>query len=169
MAVQFKIFFSGNLKRDFELYDLNSQKTTSLTEPTTSIVNNFIPYHALMSGTLMSANNRKALLYSLLFYSEYRRIIKNYESFFECFITGENWVKLAKSNITYDYRCRAGQLVHVSETEEVTLLATLVVSREHLFNIDKERPDYSQFFIVINTAFSTDKRYSVLYNNFRRH
>jgi hypothetical protein len=165
MALTFSILFYGSIKRNFEYYDITELGTIYSSNPSSSIVNDFIPYHALMSGKLLSVGDTKALLYNLDVHSTIECIKKGYEDFFYALINSSVWTKLAKSNTISDYRCRAGQLIVVSNNI-VTPLMTIVVSKEHLFSINKEKPDYSKFFVVVSKKFSELDEHSNLYRNF---
>lgn len=168
MALSFGIHFRGGLQRTFVSYDTGVYGKVHSTNPSSSIVNDFIPYHALMSGNLLSVGDSKALLYNLDFNNSIDSNSKGYENFFYYLIRGENWVKLDKKNTLLNYRCRAGQLVVVSKENNATPLVTLVVSKEHLFNINKLNPDFSKFFIVISREFSESTEHAILYKNFYR-
>lgn len=165
MALNFNVIFSGHIKRNFFYYDKGQEGKVYSTNPSNSIINDFIPYHALMSGTLLSIGEDKALLYNLDFNDKLEKIIKSYENFFDYLVGGAIWTKLQKKNTVLDYRCRAGQLVCLSNGI-VTPLMTLVVNKEHLFSIDKANPNLSKFFIVISREFSDSEQHSNLYKGF---
>lgn len=165
MEDQFKIPFSGEIKRAFIQIDHIPSEVTSL-HLTNSIVNDFIPYHSLMSGKLLTTDNNKALLYSLDV-KKTASLVKNYEHFFKNLMIGSYWYKLYKKNITLNYKCRLGQLVEVLDDIPISLM-TIVINKEHLFNINKENPDLSKFFIVISSEFSESDRHRILYHNFQK-
>lgn len=160
----FNIPFKGIIQRTFINYDSVRGKFKS-DYISSSIVSNFIPYHALLSGKLLTNGSNKALLYSLdvPVYVDYTPT--SYEAFFTNLLSGGVWNKLNKKNIESDYRCRIGQLVQIVENTVVPLVV-LVVNREHVFSINKENPDLSKFFVVISTQFSESKKHSNLYKNF---
>lgn len=168
MAINFSIKFSAQIKGVFEAYDVYDSTTNVIsTLPTTSITNDFIPFHALLSGKVLSNNTSKALVYSLDFHTYIDKVYKGYEDFFNLMIDNGYWGKLSKTNTIEDYRCRMGQLVHFKD-RVVTPLATLVVKKEHIFKIDKLSPDYSKFFIIVSRRFSEVETHNNLYKNFNR-
>jgi hypothetical protein len=169
MALDFKIPFRGGLQRNFESADNGEYGTVLTSNPSSSIVNDFIPFHALMSGKLLSTISNKVLLYNLDVLLIPEHTVNGYEEFFYRIIGHFGWNKLNKRNVVPNYRCRAGQLVVISKDKVVTPLMTLVVNKEYLFTINKEQPDYSKFFIVIDDNFSNSDEHSNLYKNFRKY
>lgn len=168
MSTQFNIYFGGHIKRMFEYLDKSLIESIIFSSnPSSSIVNDFIPYHALMSGTLLTKadSSTKALLYSFDV-SNNISASKSYEQFFRYLVNADTWYRLHKKNTVVDYRCRAGQLIIVSNNTAIPLV-TLVVNKQHLFDINKEQPDYSKFFIVINDKFS--KEHTNIYRNFYKY
>lgn len=163
MSLTFSIPFNGSLKRTFTNYDSDTSIISS--NISSSVVNNFVPYHALMSGNLLTAGNVKLLTYSFDVHPSNYSIIKNYESFFNYLIQGSYWYTIAKSSISLKYKARAGQLVEILDNVPIPLV-TLVVLKEHVFNINKETPDYSNFFVVISKEFSEGARHTNMYRNF---
>lgn len=164
--MQFKITFDANIKTIFSEHDRQSFETISM-YPASSEDNDFIPYHALQSGRLITVGERKTLLYSLEVHTEADKC-KNHEDFFEAMIRRSDWHRLFKKNIIQDYRVRRGQLVHIKPNGEVDLLASLVVSKNHLFNINKANPDYSKFYVVIDKKFNTEL-HANLYKSFTKY
>lgn len=118
----------------------------------TSEVNDFIPYHALMTGTLVGVGNHRTLLYDLNVPKTIDFGSKQYEAFVTSFTDGCEWRKFIKKGNTKEYRVRTGQLIEVKDYEIIPLV-TLVVNKAHMLNIDKTNPDSSKFFIVISKAF----------------
>lgn len=164
----FEIEFETGLRDRFIADDLNPMSTFSL-YPASSDANDFIPYHALLSGKLVHNGNEKTLIYSLDVKADAEYKTKNHEDFFYRMGFSRRWYTLVKKNISQDYRARAGQLVEVLPSGEIVLLATVVVNKAHLFNINKAYPDYSQFFIAVDGAFAYSERHSNLYKTFTKY
>lgn len=166
MVRKFRISFDTQIKVLFSDYDKLNLETISM-YPASSEDNDFIPYHALQCGRLVTVGNQKTLLYSLEVHKKYEKV-KNHEDFFDKMMTYSTWYRLVKKNIPEDYRARRGQLVYMKPNGQVDLLATLAVSKSHLFNINKANPDYSKFFIIISKNFTTVK-HSNLYKSFTKY
>lgn len=165
----FNINFGGSIQRDFAFYDSGLDVKNYSSNYSSSIVNDFIPYHALLSGKLLTINGHKALTYNLDVSTSIDSSRKSYEEFFKDLFTYSLWTKLSKKNTVLDYRCRRGQLVEVSKEGIVTPLMTLVVNKSYMFDIDKSYPNPSKFFIVISNKFSKLDEHSNLYRNFCKH
>lgn len=163
--IPFQILFDGRFKIIFTDADLYPMRTCSV-YPASSNDNDFIPFHALLSGRMVNVNEKKTLIYSLDLVADDYRNIKNHEEFFEKMIVSSQWFKLVKKNILVDYRCRAGQLIEVTPDGRPILLASLVVNKAHLFNINKAQPDYSQFFLAIDYGFANSERHANLFKTF---
>lgn len=133
-----------------------------------SAVNDFIPYHALLGGKLYSSGDNKELLYHLSCPATASFSPKSYSSFFSHMRDSPEWVRLAKQGITGDFRCRSYELLHIKGGLIIPLI-TLAINKTHLFTFSKEKPDHSQFFLIVDKSFLKEEEYSTLYRNTLNH
>lgn len=147
----YKIYFDRHTKRNFQGQD-HGLKHNIIQNVATSEANDFIPYHALLTGKLVGVGNHRTLLYDLNTLKGTDFASKQYEAFVTGFIDGGEWKKFIKKGINKEYRVRAGQLIELNKDEIIPLI-TLVVNKSHMLNINKEDPDVTKFFIVVSKAF----------------
>ena len=163
----FKIPFSRGFKMTFEDASKIIQNHTIVSA--SSEVNDFIPYHALITGLLLRKGKEAILLYDFLVSIDTRLGTRNYEEVFRIFTGGPEWNKFQKKGVLKDYRVRAGQLIEVTKDGAVIPLLLIVVNKAHMLNIDKENPDPAQFLFVVNKVFIDDLEYRPMYNAARKY
>jgi hypothetical protein len=164
---EFQINFDGFFKSRFCNAEPSSLGLSSY-YPSTSDDNNFIPYHALITGKLLQVGTSRSLLYSLDVPIHVPYIKKVYEDFFNIMMYRELWTRFDKKNVDNIYLTRVGQLVHLKNSGEVVPLAVIAVHKSHLFHIDKTNPDYSQFFLMIDKKFTEESTYELMWRNFEK-
>lgn len=134
-----------------------------------SLDNDFIPYHALLTGKVLEKDGKKAMVYYPSITADNSLAIRNYEGFFSHLANGNRWYRLIKKTITGDYRVRAGQIVVFKPNNTVIILATLAVNVSHLYSVNKSEPDYSKFFLIVNNEFANDPEHSNMYKAFKKY
>lgn len=147
----YKIYFGNSVKKSFQGQESGLRHNVTQ-NVATSEANDFVPYHALITGKLIGVGNYRTLLYSLSTVTKTDFASKQYEAFVTSFIDGWEWKKFVKRGVQKEYRVRAGQLIELNKGE-ITPLITLVVNKSHMLNINKEDPDVTKFFIVMSKAF----------------
>lgn len=158
--MQFTIKFGTTVKRYFVGQEA-SVRYNLVQNPATSEVNDFIPYHALLTGRLVGVGNHRTLLYDLNIPKQVDYSSKQYETFVTGFLNDIEWKKFIKKGTDKQYRVRAGQLVEIDKDMKIIPLLTLVVNKAHMLDINKENPDRSKFFIIIDKAFKHESHKSM--------
>ena len=164
----FKVSFNHYYKRYFLDAD-SSLRGNIVVAQGSSEVNDFIPYHALLSGLLLKKDDKAILTYQLVVPGDTTSKTRQYEEFFRNFMDAAMWVRFAKKGAQKVYKVRAGTLVEIKTDGTVIPLMILVVNRSHMLNINKDNPDPSQFFFVVNKEFITDPDHKPLYNAAKRY
>lgn len=163
----FKIAFDSYIADAWKMYD-TEHDGRKIGQDYLSAAHDFVPWHALMAGKLLSKGNKKLLVYSR-WLSTIHRTKRTYDSFLTDILHYPYWVQFKKRGVELDIRGRYGELVHVESPTRVNPLAILTVNERYLYRIDKANPDPAQFFFVINNQLLKEERYDSLYRAFKKY
>ena len=132
--------------------------------------NPFVPVNALFTGTKITKGNNSYLIYNFFIGDgdgEERFTIKKYNEAINHMNRGENVIYLKTTRNTEQYQIQKGIVSWVDENMEVTPLIVLMVKSDYIFNIEKDKLDYSKFCILVNNKIKLDK-HLLFYKNMKK-
>ncbi len=141
-----------------------------------SLCNNYIPFISLFTGQFFKKEDKRLVVYNLLFRTKdptdsRRRSFTipktSYEDLFsylcdyiypQYYITDKVELQVSKGTIIeYD-----------RFTNEYKILMLLVVKKEFVWNINKDKPDPKQFTLIISNTFVNEEKYSTLFKRLEK-
>lgn len=154
LALRFNQYIKEDFARHQYYYGVNNKSHFAC-----SLDNDWVPYHALMTGDLITGTNgQKVLAWELDSApspanqtGERYRTVKIVEKFIDKFKGGIGWYELRRLNIERRYHCRYGSLVEHTDEGVVTPLVVLALNTRYLFTFNKGNPDYSQFAVIVSS------------------